>query len=464
MFFKKAVNMEIKFPKNFRFGAATSGPQTEGAIDKKIDSIWDHWYKQEPEKFHNRVSNEVACNTYYEYEKDVELMKECGLNSFRTSIQWSRMFNNPETLELNEEGIEFYKNYFKAIKEAGIDLYVNLFHFDLPVVLEDTYGGWLSDKVVGVYVEYAKVCFKQFDEYVDKWITFNEPIAFTKGAYLYNYIYPCNSNTQAYVTANNHLLLAHLRSVKAYKDAEYKNEIGIVLDLLTPIIRDEKDKYAQLVFDVITNKIFLDPCIKGEYNADYLAFLEKHDLKIELTKEFVEMDFVGINFYQPAYVKVPETTPEGEFFPWHYFDAYIPGDVRINEHRGWAIEPKVVYNIAKSIQNEYGNIKWFMSENGMGVEGEEKFLKNGVIEDDYRTEFIKEHLYYLSKGVQEGSNCFGYHLWTFIDCFSWINSFKNRYGLVSLNLETREKILKKNAYFYRDLAKNKSFEDGNTYE
>lgn len=457
------ISLKVQFPKNFSFGAATSGPQSEGGSEKKIQSIWDYWYKAQPEIFHNNVSNGIACNTYYEYEKDVELMKECGLNSFRTSIQWSRIFNDPINLTLNEDGITFYKNYFKAVKETGIDLYVNLFHFDLPFILEDRYGGWLSDDVVNFFVEYAKVCFCYFDEIVDKWITFNEPIAFTRSAYFYNDIFPCKKSTQAYVTSNNNILRAHMLAVGAYKE-KYHKEIGIVLDLLTPIISDEKDRYAQLVYDVFINKIFLDPCIKHEYNENYLEILEKHNLTIQLIAEFHKIDFVGINYYQPAYVRTPQKYSEDEFFPWYYFETYIPEGVRINEHRGWAIDPKVAYNIAKAIQNDYGNIKWYLSENGMGVEGEEKFLKDGIIEDDYRTDFIKEHLFHLSKAISEGSNCFGYHLWTFIDCFSWKNSFKNRYGLVSLNLETREKTLKRNAYFYRELAEKKYFEEENAFD
>lgn len=452
--------MKVSFPSSFSFGAATSGPQSEGGVEFKQDSIWDYWYKTNPEVFHNNVGPNVTCNTYNEYEKDVELMKECGLNSFRTSIQWSRIFNDFETLEINTDAIEFYTNYFKKIKEANIDLYVNLFHFDLPFYLQNTYDGFLSAEVVNKYVEFAKVCFKHFDMYVDKWITYNEPIAYTRSVYFDNNIYPNTKSCQKYVLANNNILISHMKTVEYYK-ANYNKEIGIVLDLLTPIIEDDTHLMAQQVYDAFINKIYLDPCIKGEYNEFYLSILKKHDIEIELYDNLVKMDFVGINYYQPGFVKNRETKyTESEFYPWYYFDAYIPEGVRINEHRGWAIEPKVVYNIAKSIQEEYGNIPWYLSENGMGVEGEEKYIVNGVVKDTYRTEFIEEHLYYLAKAINEGSNCFGYHLWTFIDCWSWKNSFKNRYGLVSLDLETREKTLKQNAYFYKDLAKNKYF----TYE
>ncbi len=454
--------MKIQFPKDFSFGAATSGPQSEGATNKKIESIWDYWYRTTPAVFQNQVGNDPACNTYYDYLQDVELMKKCHLNSFRTSIQWSRIFVDPVQLTINEEGVAFYRDYFKAIKGANIDLYVNLFHFDLPFVLEETYGGWLSNQVAVLYGEYAKVCFRLFDVYVDKWITFNEPVAFTAGAYLNNDIYPCQKSTQAYVSANNHILEAHMLATSFYKE-NYSKEIGIVLDLLTPITNAAEDHYAGHVYDVFTNKIFLDPCVKLEYNRDYLEILRRHAIEIDPITTFEKVDFVGINYYQPVYIRKQTQYAEEAFFPWFYYETYMPNGVRINPHRGWAIEPSVVYQIAKTLQNEYGNIKWYLSENGMGVEGEEQFLKDEMIQDDYRTDFIKEHLYYLAKAIEEGSHCFGYHLWTFIDCFSWKNSFKNRYGLVSLQLQTGEKKLKKNAFFYRDVATNKAF-IGQPYE
>ena len=130
----------------------------------------------------------------------------------------------------------------------------------------------------------------------------------------------------------------------------------------------------------------------------------------------------------------------------------------MNVDKGWEIYPRALYDIAKNIQENYGNIAWFVSENGMGVSREDRYFdaESGQINDDYRIQFIKEHLYYVHKGIEEGSNCFGYHLWTPIDCFSWRNSYRNRYGLISVNIHTQEKTLKKSAYFFKELADKSS--------
>ena len=133
----------------------------------------------------------------------------------------------------------------------------------------------------------------------------------------------------------------------------------------------------------------------------------------------------------------------------------------MNPYRGWEIYPKAIYDIAKNIQENYGNIKWYISENGMGVENEEKFKdESGMIIDDYRIDFYKEHLAYLKKAIDEGANCFGYHAWTSIDCWSWANAYKNRYGFISLDLKTQERTIKKSGYWFKELSDH----NGYTYD
>ena len=104
------------------------------------------------------------------------------------------------------------------------------------------------------------------------------------------------------------------------------------------------------------------------------------------------------------------------------------------------------------IKEDYNNIPWFISENGMGVAEEERFIDaSGEVQDDYRIEFIHDHLEYALQAIEEGANCFGYHLWTFIDCWSWLNGFKNRYGYYRLDLETHERTPKKSAHWIKNV-------------
>lgn len=273
---------------------------------------------------------------------------------------------------------------------------------------------------------------------------------------------------QSYVQANYHILLAHSLIVSAYRKGGYSGEIGIVVDLLPPIPRSENpaDVEAGRVADLFINLIFMDPCVRGEYHPDYLNILKKHDCMFHHHLEDLvaikenTVDFIGINYYQPMRVKARDGLPNpfSPFTPEWYYEPYEMPNRRMNEYRGWEIYPKALYDIAMRVKNEYGNIKWYVSENGMGVQGEERFKNDdGFIEDNYRIDFIKEHLGWLAKAIDEGSNCFGYHLWTFVDNWSWTNAYKNRYGLVSLNLENTERTIKKSGYWMKEAIKNNDF-------
>ena len=131
----------IKFAKEFIFGAASSGPQSEGNFKKKNANIFDYWFNNEPQSFYNGVGPDVASNFYNDYAKDLELMKRAGIQALRLSIQWSRLIDDFETAEVNKEAVQFYRDVFSKMHQMDIKPYVNLFHFDMPVILQNKYGG-----------------------------------------------------------------------------------------------------------------------------------------------------------------------------------------------------------------------------------------------------------------------------------------------------------------------------------
>ncbi len=130
----------------------------------------------------------------------------------------------------------------------------------------------------------------------------------------------------------------------------------------------------------------------------------------------------------------------------------------MNNSRGWEIYPKVMYDMANYLKENYGNIPWLITENGMGRENEEQYMDaTGQVQDDYRIQFITEHLYWLLKAVEEGANCEGYMLWAFTDCVSPMNAFKNRYGFYRLDLETGEKTMKKSGLWFKEVIQKNGF-------
>ena len=212
----------------------------------------------------------------------------------------------------------------------------------------------------------------------------------------------------------------------------------------------------------------MDPAILGHYEEGFFDLLKKHDILMEYTQEELEiiqnntLDWVGINLYHPNRVKGRTTIvhPEAPFHPDFYYEEFNMPGKKMNPHRGWEIYPQIMYDMAMRMKNDYHNFEWFVAESGMGVENEKQYKnESGMIQDDYRIEFISMHLDWLLRGVTEGSNCKGYMLWAFTDNVSPMNAFKNRYGLVEIDLEdNRNRSLKKSAYFYKEIIEKRSFE------
>ncbi len=462
----------LTFPKGFFWGTASSGPQTEGRFegDRKGENIWDYWYSKEPEKFFNHIGPDKASYNYQYYKEDVQLMKATGHNSFRTSIQWSRLI--PEGVgAVNPKAVDFYNSFIDELIANGIEPFINLYHFDMPMALQEK-GGWLNRETVDAYVNFAKTCFELFGDRVKYWFTHNEPIVPVEGGYLYNFHYPNEVNMKHAVQVAFHEMLASSLAVKAYHESQ-DGKIGIILNLTPSYPRDEnnpKDVKAAQIADAFFNRSFLDPAIKGEYPADLIALIKRLDMAPEHTSEDSQtikentIDLLGVNYYQPRRVKEKENPADKDpqnLMPDDFFDYYDMPNKKMNPYRGWEIYEKGIYDIMINIRDNYGNIPCYVSENGMGVEGEERYINtNGQIEDDYRIDFIKDHLRYLHQAIKEGANCLGYHLWTCMDNWSWCNAYKNRYGLIAVDLDKKGKrTIKKSGYFFKELSDKNGFED-----
>ncbi|NLQ38760.1 glycoside hydrolase family 1 protein [Streptococcus mutans] len=460
------------FPKTFFWGTASSGPQTEGRFegDGKGDSIWDYWYAKDPKRFFNQVGPNKASYNYRLFKEDVQLMKATGHNSFRTSIQWSRLIPNGVG-EVNPEAVTFYNNYIDELITNGIEPFINLYHFDMPMALQEK-GGWLNRRTVEAYVEFAKTCFKLFGDRVNYWFTHNEPIVPVEGGYLYDFHYPNEKNLKHAVQVGFNEALASALAIKAYHESQ-DGKIGIILNLTPSYPRDEdnpEDVKAAQIADAFFNRSFLDPAIYGTFPKELIAIVKELDIVPKHTKTDLEIikkntiDLLGINYYQPRRIKVKENPAEANPqnpMPEDFFDNYDMPGKKMNPYRGWEIYEKGIYDIMINVRDNYGNIPCYISENGMGVEGEERYInENGQIEDDYRIEFVKDHLRYLHQAIQEGANCLGYHMWTCMDNWSWTNAYKNRYGLIAVDLDKEGKrTIKKSGYFFKTLADKNGFED-----
>lgn len=462
------MTVDYKFPKGFWWGSATSATQIEGAAneDGKGENIWDHWYEEEPNRFFGNIGPGSTSDFYHQYKEDIQLMKEIGHNTFRMSISWSRLIPGGRG-EVNPEAVMFYNDVIDELIATEIEPFVNLFHFDMPLELQQE-GGWESRAVIEAYTEYAAVCFRLFGDRVKKWFTFNEPIVPVEGGYLYDFHYPNVVDAKRAIQVAYHTMIAHAKAVEVFRTVNIdEGKIGIILNLTPSYPRSDHpaDVKASRMADLFFNRSFLDPSVLGEYPQELIELLREYG-QLPVTEKDDQalltagkVDLLGVNYYQPRRVKAKEQLPNpyGPFMPDWFYDNYEMPGRKMNPYRGWEIYEKGIYDILLNLKENYGNIESFISENGMGVQDEERFEEDGEIQDDYRIEFIRDHLKWLHKAIEEGCQAKGYHLWSFMDNWSWMNAYKNRYGFFSVDIETKERTPKKSAHWIKAVSENNGF-------
>ena len=349
--------------------------------------------------------------------------------------------------------------------DNGVEPIINLFHFDTPMWLM-TRGGWENRDSIDAFAFYARTAFELFGDLVDKWTTFNEPLVHVECGYLYQYHYPAVVGFKRATQVAYHTLLAHKAAIKAFREVTQTGKIGIILNISPTYPKSEAkgDMLAAFRSDLLNTRSFLDPAVLGTIPDELLVLLKENELLPETKAEdhkLIEnniVDFIGLNYYQPRRVQAPKVTRMPAQIPADFYQPYDWPKKKLNPHRGWEIYPEALYDVAMMMKENYHNMPWYVSENGMGVAAEEIFMNaDGEIEDDYRIAFMKEHLSYLHQGIREGSNCFGYHAWTFVDCWSWLNGYKNRYGFYRLDLATRERSMKKSGRWMKQVSENNGF-------
>ncbi len=456
-----------QFPKDFLWGAAASAPQYEGADLKgqPVHTVWDMWHAQEPERFFGGVGPKAGADFNRRFREDIETMQATGFNSFRTSISWARLM--PDGLAVCEEAVAFYREVFQTMRCYGIEPIVGLFHFDTPSWLYAR-GGWTHPESVSAFERYAATCFQRFGDVVHRWVTFNEPIVPVEMGYLNTYHLPGVKDMRQAVQVAIHTALAHKAAVKAFRTLSCAGTIGIVLNLTPtyPRVATPEDVYAAKVADGFFNRFFLDVAVKGRVPEICVEVLRQEGHLPECPEDLAEtfvgfpVDFLGVNYYHPRRVAAGDGVSDFNRGFAKYFTPYQWPEAVINPYRGWEIYPKGLYDIAIDLRDHYGNIPWYVSENGMGVEDEARFKSGEGVVDTYRIDFYKAHLNQLYNALEAGANCFGYHVWTFVDNWSWLNAYKNRYGLYEKDLQTFVRRPKRSAHWFKALAESGCLKDG----
>lgn len=451
----------INLPKYFELGASMSSMQTEGRGLTKIGKLaFDKYFELHPELFYNGIGPNITSDIMNHYKEDIGMFKDIGMDSVRTGFSWARLF--PDGKSINVDAVEYYHNFLSEFNSNKIKIFMTLFHFDMPLWAQEK-GAWSSKEVIDSFIKYCEFVFKEFVDQVDCFVTFNEPLVPVFGGYNGSSHYPAIDCPKEAIQQAYGIFLANSSVIKLYKEKKYTKPIGVVFDwnYTYPFSKSEEDIEASKLYDAYVNKGTLKIMYDGTIDPLIIKTLKDYNVVPMYTIEELEIikntkvDFLGINYYFPCRIKkksnglkrwaLDEVTME------------IPKDALMNEFRGWEIYPKSLYDISMGIKKEFDNIPWFISESGMGVENEDIFRNNdGIIEDTYRINYLNDHITQISMGIKDGTNCFGYHVWSAIDCWSFKNAYKNRYGLIEVDIKTQKRKYKKSALWYKEIISKKN--------
>ncbi len=433
---------------DFLWGGASASYQCEGAwnVDDKAESMWDAYLHRE-----NLENGDVASDHYHRFEEDIKMMADGGHNTYRFSLSWPRIIKNKQG-EINEKGIDFYHRVIDTCHHYGVEPFVTIYHWDLPQYLEDL-GGWLNEEVCYAYQQFSKICFERFGQKVKHWVTFNEPKWFVCSGYLIGNYPPAHQSPQETIIAAYHVMLANALGIQTFREGKYPGEIGIVHSF-SPVngIDDTLEtKIAMRYADNYCNNWVLDTAVKGEFPIDLLTELSrKFDCSMIKPKHLAiikenTVDFLGLNYYARTLVK-PYTEGETIFVINHqgkkskgqskvilkgWFEQVLNDPDSTYTQWDTEIYPKGLEEGLIQVYHRY-QLPIYITENGIGVEED---VSGPQVQDDYRIEFMNDHIEAIMNAMDRGVDVRGYYVWSSFDLYSWKNGVKKRYGLVGIDYE-----------------------------
>lgn len=442
------------FRDDFLWGGAVAANQCEGAwnVDGKGASVPDmctNGSHTNPK----RVTNTIEPNTlypsheaigfYYHYEDDIALFAEMGFKCFRLSINWTRIFPTGMEEKPNEKGLEFYDKVFKCCKKHNIEPIVTISHYELPYALVEKCNGWEGREVISYFENYCKVIFERYKDLVKYWLTFNEinsgvlPLGSVlntgtiKG--FTGAINELPDNKQARFQALHHMLVASARVVK-YAHDNYKHfKMGCMTLMATtyPYTCNPDDMLEAQNKMNITNWFTSDIQVRGEYPYYSKRFFEDNNIVIKMEQNDIDdlkhgkVDFFSFSYYMS--ICVSKQNVEGQNSGGNLLGGIVNPYLKASDW-GWQIDPKGLRWTLNEIYSRY-QIPLMIVENGLGAYDEKD--ENGNIIDDYRIDYLRQHIEQMKEAVLDGVDLMGYTPWGCIDLVSAsTGEMAKRYGFI----------------------------------
>jgi 6-phospho-beta-glucosidase len=369
----------------------------------------------------------TATDFYHHYKEDIALFAEMGFKCYRMSISWSRIY--PKGMyDINEEGLKFYDDVFDELLKYGIEPVVTINHFDMPMYLADNYDGWASREVIDFYVFFCSTVFERYKDKVKYWMTFNEINVLSGWCQIGIH----NNEPQNLYQAHHHIFIASAKAVLFGHEINPHNKIGMMVSYTPsyPMTCKPEDVMEAIQFNR-AKEFYLDVQVKGYYPAYKLKEFERNNIQIKMEADDLDIikkgtvDYIGFSYYIST---VSSTDPKAERTEGNQFLAYKNPYLKVSDW-GWTVDP-LGLRIALSEMYDRYHIPLFIVENGLGAM--DKVEEDGSIHDNYRIEYLANHIEAMKKAIEEdGVDVMGYTTWGCIDIVSaGTGEMKKRYGLI----------------------------------
>ncbi|MDY4251607.1 MULTISPECIES: 6-phospho-beta-glucosidase [unclassified Clostridium] len=465
-----------KFPENFLWGGALAANQCEGGykeggrglttvdlcpagenrrkvMEGKIDVL-------RPLENEYYPSHE-AIDFYHRYKEDIALFAEMGFKCLRISIAWSRIFPNGDEKTPNEEGLKFYDSMFDEMLKYGMQPVVTICHFDTPIGIIEKYGGWKNRKFIDFYLNYCEAIFNRYKDKVKYWMTFNEinmilhlpfmgaGVRFKEG----------DNEIQVKYQSAHHELIASALATKMAHEIIPGSMVGCMLaagefypyscNPQDVLLAKEKDR---------ENLFFIDVQSRGEYPGYAKRFLREKGIEIKFEEKDEEIlknntvDFIGFSYYSSRCASSDPEVLKGQT-AGNVFKTVRNPNLKVSEW-GWQIDPLGLRITCNSLYDRYQK-PLFIVENGLGAV--DKVEEDGSINDDYRIEYLREHIKAMKEAIKDGVDLIGYTPWGCIDIVSAsTGEMKKRYGFIYVDKDnegngTLNRSKKKSFYWYKNV-------------
>lgn len=460
------------FPENFLWGGAIAANQSEGGYreggkglttvdmipygDNRmsiklglVDSV-----ELSEEEFY---PSHQAIDFYHRYKEDIALLAEMGFKTFRMSIAWSRIFPKGDELEPNQAGIDFYRSVFEECHKYGIEPLVTLCHFDVPMHLVNEYGSWRNRKMIGFFERYVRTCFEAFDGLVKYWLTFNEinillHSPFSGAGLLFQ---EGENRDQVKYQAAHHELVASALVTKIAHEINPENQVGCMLagGNFYPYSCKPEDVFTAMQKDR-ENLFFIDVQSRGYYPSYAQKVFDEKGVKLEILEEDYEtlkhtVDFISFSYYASR-------CASAEMNANNTSEANVVKSIR-NPHLpasdwGWVIDPLGLRITMNTLYDRYQK-PLFLVENGLGAKDVPD--ANGEVQDDYRIDYLRQHVEAMADAITDGVPLMGFTPWGCIDLVAAsTGEMSKRYGFIYVDRDnlgngTLNRTPKKSFHWYK---------------